>query len=179
MIHFYKRITRITKYVRKDGTEDDERVPEEILCGLQGWVQKEVRLGRGLQREEEWATRKYGPYQDSSGEEWGGAKKKRKSGGKKKKSADSGDDKPKKKKRKATGCMKPLKLSADLASIVGGDEVVTRMWDYIIANNLQDPKNMKMIRCDDKLSKVFPAEFRGFGMLKYRERLSSPDFKKI
>jgi chromatin remodeling complex protein RSC6 len=28
------------------------------------------------------------------------------------------------------------------------------MWAYIKENNLQDPKNKQMIKCDDKLSKV-------------------------
>ena len=35
-------------------------------------------------------------------------------------------------------------------------------------NNLQDPKNKQMIKCDDKLSKVIPTKkFRGFGMTKF------------
>ena len=108
---------------------------------------------------------KFGSDEDSSGEEWG-------------KSDD--DDKPKKKKRKGggrggggRGYMKPFKLSAELADIVGGEEmprheVVKRMWKYIKDNNLQDPKNKQMINCDDKLSKVFPTKkFRGFGMTKF------------
>jgi upstream activation factor subunit UAF30 len=33
-------------------------------------------------------------------------------------------------------------------------QVVKRMWAYIKENNLQDPKNKQMIKCDDKLSKV-------------------------
>ena len=63
---------------------------------------------------------------------------------------------------------KPLKLSADLADIVGGEEmprhkVVKRMWKYIKDNNLQDPKNKQMIKCDKKLSKVIPTKkFRNF-----------------
>ena len=73
-------------------------------------------------------------------------------------------------KKKSTGS---VKLSADLADIVGGEEmprheVVKRMWAYIKENNLQDPKNKQMIKCDDKLSKVIPTKkFRGFGMVKF------------
>ena len=69
--------------------------------------------------------------------------------------------------------MKPFKLSAELADIVGGEEmprheVVKRMWKYIKDNNLQDPENKQMIKCEDKLSKVFPTKkFRGFGMTKF------------
>ena len=33
-------------------------------------------------------------------------------------------------------------------------KVVKRMWKYIKDNNLQDPKNKQMIKCDEKLSKV-------------------------
>ena len=34
------------------------------------------------------------------------------------------------------------------------NQVVKRMWAYIKENNLQDPKNKQMIKCDEKLSKV-------------------------
>ena len=64
-------------------------------------------------------------------------------------------------------------------------QVVKRMWAYIKENNLQDPKNKQMIKCDEKLSKVgcifkiqqflnffmlqvIPTKkFRGFGMTKF------------
>jgi len=124
---------------------------------------------------------KYGSDDESSGEEWGGSKKSsaKKSKTKKKKSQDSDDsdyEKPKKKKSTPggkNGYTAPVKLSPDLADIVGGDEmprheVVKRMWAYIKENNLQDPKNKQMIKCDDKLSKVIPTKkFRGFGMAKF------------
>lgn len=124
---------------------------------------------------------KYGSDDESSGEEWGGSKKSsaKKSKTKKKKSQDSDDsdyEKPKKKKSTPggkNGYTAPVKLSPDLADIVGGDEmprheVVKRMWVYIKENNLQDPKNKQMIKCDDKLSKVIPTKkFRGFGMAKF------------
>merc|ERR1719500_2180616 len=88
-------------------------------------------------------------------------------------------EKPKAKKKKAgggggkNGYTAPVKLSEDLADIVGGDEmprheVVKRMWAYIKENKLQDPKNKQFIKCDEKLSKVIPTKkFRGFGMVKY------------
>jgi len=124
---------------------------------------------------------KYGSDDESSGEEWGGSKKSsaKKLKTKKKKSQDSDDsdyEKPKKKKSTPggkNGYTAPVKLSPDLADIVGGDEmprheVVKRMWAYIKENNLQDPKNKQMIKCDDKLSKVIPTKkFRGFGMAKF------------
>lgn len=123
--------------------------------------------------------RKFGSDADSSGDEWGSAAKK-KAGGKKKKAKgsddESEDEKPKKKRgggAKNGGYTAPVKLSAELADIVGGTEmprheVVKRMWAYIKENNLQDPKNKQMIKCDDKLSKVIPTKkFRGFGMTKF------------
>jgi len=123
---------------------------------------------------------KYGSDDESSGEEWGGSKKSKSKGGRKKKSQDSDDsdyEKPKKKRKSnpggKNGYTAPVKLSAELADIVGGEEmprheVVKRMWAYIKENQLQDPKNKQMIKCDDKLSKVIPTKkFRGFGMTKF------------
>lgn len=56
--------------------------------------------------------------------------------------------------------MKPLKPSAELAAVVGSDplarsEVVKKMWDYIKANNLQNPANKREIVSDDKLRPIF------------------------
>ena len=56
--------------------------------------------------------------------------------------------------------MKPLKVSADLAAVVGAGpmsrpEVVKKMWEYIKANGLQDSVNKRNINADDKLKKVF------------------------
>lgn len=52
------------------------------------------------------------------------------------------------------------KLSPELSAIVGSDEmarteVTKKLWDYIKANNLQDPKNKRMIVPDAQLAKVF------------------------
>jgi len=56
--------------------------------------------------------------------------------------------------------MKPLKPSAELAAIVGAaplprPEVVSKVWDYIKAQNLQNPANKREILADAKLEKVF------------------------
>ena len=50
--------------------------------------------------------------------------------------------------------------SADLAAITGSDplprsQVVSKMWDYIRANTLQNPDNKREIVADDKLKKIF------------------------
>jgi upstream activation factor subunit UAF30 len=56
--------------------------------------------------------------------------------------------------------MKPLTPSADLAAVVGSKglprtEVVKKLWVYIKANKLQDPKNKRMINADAKLKPIF------------------------
>jgi chromatin remodeling complex protein RSC6 len=56
--------------------------------------------------------------------------------------------------------MKPLKVSDDLAAVVGAgpmprSEVVKKLWVYIKSNNLQDPKAKRNIIADDKLKVVF------------------------
>ncbi|MGH6705445.1 MAG: SWIB/MDM2 domain-containing protein [Sphingomicrobium sp.] len=63
--------------------------------------------------------------------------------------------------RKAGGGLaRPVKPSADLAAIVGSaplprSEVVSKVWDHIRKNNLQNPNNKREILADDKLKKVF------------------------
>ena len=56
--------------------------------------------------------------------------------------------------------MKTLTPSADLAAVIGATpvartEAVKLMWDYIKANNLQNPANKRNILADTKLLKVF------------------------
>ena len=50
--------------------------------------------------------------------------------------------------------------SAALAAVIGPEavartEVMKKLWDYIKANNLQDPKDKRTIHADAKLKKVF------------------------
>lgn len=56
--------------------------------------------------------------------------------------------------------MKALTPSAELAAVIGATpvartEAVKQVWDYIKANNLQNPNNKRNILADSKLSKVF------------------------
>ena len=63
--------------------------------------------------------------------------------------------------RKAGGGLaRPVTPSADLAASVGSSplprsEVVSKVWDHIRKNNLQNPNNKREILADDKLKKVF------------------------
>src|SRR5215203_4326870 len=59
--------------------------------------------------------------------------------------------------------MRPLQPSKELAVVVGSDplprpEVVSKVWDYIKRNNLQNPQNKREIVADDKLQAVFGKE---------------------
>ena len=56
--------------------------------------------------------------------------------------------------------MKPMKISDDLAEVVGEgpmprSEVVKKLWVYIKKNGLQDQKNKRNINADAALKKVF------------------------
>ncbi len=55
---------------------------------------------------------------------------------------------------------KPLNLSPELEAVVGKGplprtEVVKKLWEYIKANNLQNPQNKRNILADDKLKAIF------------------------
>jgi upstream activation factor subunit UAF30 len=61
--------------------------------------------------------------------------------------------------------LKPLQPSQELAAIVGSDplprpEVVSKVWEYIKANNLQNPANKREILADEKLRAVFSGKDR-------------------
>ena len=58
------------------------------------------------------------------------------------------------------GFMQSLQPDEALAAVIGSDpqprtEVTKKIWDYIKANNLQDPKDKRTIKADAKLKKVF------------------------
>src|ERR687885_1997919 len=74
------------------------------------------------------------------------------------KKAEAAKDAPAKKANPAL--LKPLQPSKELAAVVGSEplprpEVVSKVWDYIKKNNLQNPTNKREIKADDKLEKVF------------------------
>lgn len=86
-----------------------------------------------------------------------GAKKSAKRGGAKKKSGA--------KRKPNAAFMKPMQPSAALAAVVGSGamprtEVTKKLWNYIKRNNLQDPKERRMIVADDKMKPVFGGKGR-------------------
>jgi chromatin remodeling complex protein RSC6 len=61
---------------------------------------------------------------------------------------------------KTGGIHAPVQPSPELGAIVGNDklprsQVISKVWDYIKSNNLQNPANKREILADDKLKKVF------------------------
>ena len=56
--------------------------------------------------------------------------------------------------------LRPLNLSAELEAVVGPgplarSQVIKKLWEYIKANNLQNPENKRNILADDKLKPLF------------------------
>lgn len=67
---------------------------------------------------------------------------------------------PAKKRAANPAFMKPMTLSPELAAVVGAGpmprtEVTKKIWEYIKANDLQDPANRRNINADAKLKKIF------------------------
>ena len=61
---------------------------------------------------------------------------------------------------KTGGIHAPVQPSPELGAIVGNDklprsQVISKVWDHIRKNNLQNPANKREILADDKLKKVF------------------------
>jgi chromatin remodeling complex protein RSC6 len=58
---------------------------------------------------------------------------------------------------------RPLQPSTELAAVVGSSplsrpDVVSQVWKYIKANNLQNPENKREILADEKLEPIFGAK---------------------
>lgn len=64
------------------------------------------------------------------------------------------------KKKGNSALQKPLQPSTELAAVVGSEpisrgDVVSKMWDYIKKQNLQNPENKREILADEKLKPIF------------------------
>ncbi|KAK9867730.1 hypothetical protein WJX84_011315 [Apatococcus fuscideae] len=73
----------------------------------------------------------------------------------------------------ANGFQKPVKVSAELASWLGGvteiswPQLTAAFWKYVKENGLQDPANRKNILADAKLKELTgESQFMGFGFMK-------------
>ncbi|DBA04792.1 TPA: hypothetical protein N0F65_004429 [Lagenidium giganteum] len=118
----------------------------------------------------------------SSDEEDGGkaskSAPKRKAAVKRKKrgSDEDDDDGEGSSKKKNSGFNKELSLSPELADLVGSDrmarpQIVKKLWEYIREHELQDPKNKRNIRLDERMRAVFKRKsFTMFSMNKFVKR---------
>ena len=74
---------------------------------------------------------------------------------------------------KGSGLTKPMKLSPELAEVVGKKEAsraecTKGLWAYIKKHDLQDPDNKQYFTPDKKMAKIFGTDkIRGFSMSKY------------
>lgn len=61
---------------------------------------------------------------------------------------------------KTGGIFAPIQPSPELGAIVGNDrlprsEVISKVWEYIKKNDLQNPENKREIVADENLKKIF------------------------
>ncbi|KAG1673969.1 hypothetical protein FOA52_015725 [Chlamydomonas sp. UWO 241] len=75
-------------------------------------------------------------------------------------------------KKKAGGFTKLCLLSPALAKVLGVEresrtQVVKKIWEYVRANNLQDPKDKRKIKADEALRPIFPCTVTMFSMNKH------------
>jgi upstream activation factor subunit UAF30 len=84
--------------------------------------------------------------------------------------------------QKPNALQQPLQPSKELAAVVGSGplprgEVVSKVWDYIKRQDLQNPENRREILADDKLEAVFgKKKVTMFEMNKYlAQHLTSPE----
>jgi upstream activation factor subunit UAF30 len=84
--------------------------------------------------------------------------------------------------QKPNALQQPLQPSKELAAVVGAGplprgEVVSKVWDYIKKQDLQNPENRREILADDTLEAVFgKKKVTMFEMNKYlAQHLSAPE----
>jgi upstream activation factor subunit UAF30 len=84
--------------------------------------------------------------------------------------------------QKPNALQQPLQPSKELAAVVGSGplprgEVVSKVWEYIKKQDLQNPENRREILADDKLEAVFgKKKVTMFEMNKYlAQHLTSPE----
>ncbi|KAL2268255.1 hypothetical protein VTJ83DRAFT_3101 [Remersonia thermophila] len=137
---------------QKRETSASEEADARLAAELQA---QENRLSRGR------VTRGAGAAASNKAKARAKTTTKRKSAKRVRSDDDSEVDEGDKPKRKAGGgFQKPFTLSDPLAELCGETQlsrpqVVKKLWDYIKANDLQDPNDKRQIRCDEKLHAVF------------------------
>lgn len=79
--------------------------------------------------------------------------------------------------KKNSKFMQPMKISEELAAVVGKGpmprtEVTKKIWAYIKKHNRQDPKNKRNILPDEKLEKVFGTGKKAVNMFEMTKLLN-------
>jgi len=174
----------------EDEDEEDEASEEEDKKPKRGAPKKAAAKRKKSSSDESEDQEESDEDDEYSPKKKPAAKKAAKKGGRKKKGSDDSDEdwgkakrgRPAKKaggaaaggaKRTGSGYTRSLKLSTELAALVGQEsmarhEVVKRVWAIIKERNLYDPKNKQFAICDEALLKVFGVKrFRTFGMMKF------------
>ena len=109
-------------------------------------------------------------------------------GSKRSKSTEASAEEPKGSEASAEeSCFnRPMKLSPNLADIVGMNEAspkecIRKLWAYQKSNNLQDPKDRQYFTPDKKMAKVFGKNrIKAFDMMKYIDNhLTKIDSKPV
>ena len=161
-INMFKMTQAVNKHLRVDDREvkeedDEEEEEDEDDSEDEGDSRKKKRKS---------------PAKSSSSNGGASATKKNKktSPAKKKAKKSNKADDPDKPKPKSS--FPTERLSADLQSVVGKEaaprnEVVKALWDYIKANNMQNPNDKRQIICDAKFKVIFGMDrVNGFSMNK-------------
>lgn len=83
--------------------------------------------------------------------------------------------------KSTSGFQKPVRVSEQLASLLGGErevsrpEIVKRIWNVVRERGLLDARNRQYAVCDQELAQLFGrSRVRMFGMMKLLKRHISP-----
>lgn len=153
---------REAESANSDETEPKKRRPDhdidadaEFAAKLQAEENKRARPTRGS------ATRKVAPTKKKSKSSKTAKKVRAEDDSDLDSASEAGS---RKEVNRSGGFHKPLNLSPALSELLGGEvalsrpQTVKRVWDYIKANELQDPTDRRQIRCDDRMRAVFKQE---------------------
>ncbi|KAI9739770.1 MAG: hypothetical protein M1834_006490 [Cirrosporium novae-zelandiae] len=163
---------------RKDNSEDDDlsdvpSTPPKKRQRKQDSIEDDEAYAKRLQAEENLRAR---PTRGGATRKAAAPKKKKRAPAKAKSAKkiraedDSGaessgsDVKKERKVNRNSGFHKELTLSPNLSALLNGEtklsrpQTVKKIWEYIKANNLQDPNDKRQILCDEIMKSVFKTD---------------------
>lgn len=149
------------KKQRKEKSEDTEDADAKLAAMLQAEENSRSRATRGGGAKSKPVKKKAAPRKKSA----------KKVGPDDDSDVDGSDAPPKRK--AGGGFQKPFNLSEPLAELCGETrlsrpQVVSKLWEHIRSNDLQDPSDKRNIICDEKMNAVFKqAKINMFQMNKF------------